>query len=131
MSAFKEITKTDEEKVELAKSFSGRAEMLRDMIMCYQPLCCQRIVREHGMAGIIEQIISDVLTVQTDFGGSFPEAIGEIDGPSRPDEEGSAPVDSPAVELGGSEEEGGSTGDEGEEEEASRRGGDPAAEDAD
>ena len=77
---FPQIKRHPEEMIELAKSFPQRAEMIRDFLICYQPLCARRVVEEHGMASLVDQFIMDILKVQEEFQGKFPLAIGEISG---------------------------------------------------
>lgn len=67
-----------EERVWLGQRFAARAEMVRDFLMCYQPLCAGRLVKKRGMRELVDQFHDDIIKVHEEFGGSFPRAIGEV-----------------------------------------------------
>src|SRR6056297_2652151 len=97
-----------EEKLELAKAFPHRVEMIRDFLMCYQPLCVRRLVKAQGMRHLVEQFHADLLVVAEDFNGNFPAAIGEVE--ERDDTEEATVTPISGVTESGAEEPGAGEG---------------------
>ncbi len=74
---FDEVPKTTEQVLLLARSFPKRCEMIRNFLVSYAPLVPHVSKSRQGMGELLQQVGLDVLKVQTEYGGNFPQAIGE------------------------------------------------------
>ena len=77
-----EVKITPDEFIELASTFSTRAKLIRDFCLAYQPHVPQLRRPGVGMASLVKQFATDIVKVQTDFGGNFPQAISGSSVPS-------------------------------------------------